>query len=150
MKPELVDYKPEHAIRILEEYARSEETILLAGQDPEGFVTNHQLSGPAWTLLLGDRPIGCGGIIICAWHNGLAWLLLSKLFYSNIRTTVKLIRQYLETTAEKHELVRVELETVASSATNARFAEWLGFELEGLKRSYGPNGEDFFLFGRIF
>ena len=31
-----------------------------------------------------------------------------------------------------------------------RFATWLGLEIEGLKKSYGPDGSDYYQLGKIY
>ena len=150
MKPRMVEYKPEHARRLLLEYPRAEELQAANGMSAEELAESQQKAGPAWTMLVGEEIIGCGGVILCGYKGGMAWLMLSKLFYSYSKSALKEIKLRLLDIAAEHKLRRIEMETVAESATNARFAEYLGFELEGRKRAYGPNGEDFFIFARLF
>ncbi|KKM34782.1 hypothetical protein LCGC14_1565030, partial [marine sediment metagenome] len=45
---------------------------------------------------------------------------------------------------------RVDMYVDCSLPKAVRFGEALGFELEGRLKAFGPNGEDFFILGRVY
>lgn len=136
----VIPYKEEHALNILD---RNRVNANLWGPIQE-------IGKNAWTLFADKEIVFCGGIEISEWKRGTAWLLLSSLFYRYVKTCHKLTKEKLRETAKEKGLVRVELFADANNPVAVRYAERLGFKMEGLLHSYGPNREDMFILARIY
>jgi len=50
---------------------------------------------------------------------------------------------------ETHELSRIQASVCASDVRANRYAQWLGFEKEGIMRKYGPDGTDYIRYARV-
>lgn len=150
MPPRLVEYKKEHAEWIFENNLRKEDLLGVDREVLQKVAEDWEMSGPAWSLLDGEKVVGCGGIVLQEWRKGTAWLLLSGLFYDNVRVSYRLIRTKLQEVVKEYGLRRVDMYVVASQPKSVSFAEHLGFELEGCLKAFGPNGEDYFILGRVY
>ena len=60
----IVQYKKEHAYSIIETDLRQQDRLDLDLEEIKEFAVRWESGGPAWSLLDGDKVIGCGGIII--------------------------------------------------------------------------------------
>ena len=150
MSPRIVEYKKEHAEWIFRNNLRDQDLGVLGGIDLSVFAAAWENKGSAWSLLNEKGVIGCGGMVLGEWRKGTAWLLLSELFYGNVRIVYKTIKVKLQEVVEEKKLRRVDMYVDCSLPKAVRFGEALGFELEGRLRAFGPNGEDFFILGRVY
>lgn len=148
MKLRLVEFEKEHALVLVREMKGLEGLVLSPQVIEEGL--QEAGAGPAWTAFCGESVVGCGGIALGRWGNGTGWLLLGELFYENVRETVRLIKERLVFGAETFRLKRVEAFVYARNRKALKFAEKQGFKLEGYLENYGPNGENVFLYARLF
>lgn len=149
MKIKLIEFRPEHVKEILEKNAREEELLDLSGVPLEELVKRLPKE-TAWTGVVEEGIVGCGGVVIDrVMRKGIAWLFLSGLFYANLRPSIKAIRGKLKGLEEEFQLQRVELFAVEGRPKAIRFAEFLGFEVEGLLRNYGPEGQNVVVMGRV-
>ncbi len=146
----LVEYRKEHAEWIFENGLREGDLSKLSLEELRICAKDWREKGPAWSLLQGKKVVGCGGVILQEWQKGTAWLLLSELFYSHVRIAYKTVKEKLQETVVRYRLRRVDLFVDASHPVAVRFAEHLGFELEGYLKSFGPNGEGYFILARIY
>jgi RimJ/RimL family protein N-acetyltransferase len=62
---------------------------------------------------------------------------------------VKAIRARFDDIIEANNIHRVQAACRADWPEAVRFAEFLGFENEGLMRSYGVDGRDYFRYARV-
>ena len=145
---EVVEYKPEHAMKIMEMNLRDKEDWL-RGIEVEKWFYTWRDGGPAYTLMVDDSPIACAGVILQGWNRGEAWSLLSTLFYQHKIKTYRLIKSGLDNIILENELRRVQTFIDAEFPASIDFIECLGFALEGRLRAYGPHGEDYLLYSRI-
>ena len=51
---------------------------------------------------------------------------------------------------KKNKIKRLQTSVKADFKLGVRFATWLGLEIEGLKKSYGPDGSDYYQLGKIY
>ena len=102
------------------------------------------VNGPAKTLIIDDKVIGCGGIETL-WNGvGEAWLLLSDhVFDHRVTLVLNCRRMFSDMVRDYH---RVQALALASFYLGVKFAEFMGFEHEGLAFRYGPNKEDYYRF----
>ena len=149
MNAKIIAFEGVHAYDILDRNIR-EEDIWISGQNWEEAVKGWKERGPAYTLVIDDQIIGCGGVVLMSHRIGEAWTLLSSLFYKYPKTSYKTIKQYLQQIIEKEKLKRIQAVIYPNQNRAIRFIEHLGFHNEtpnGMVAS-GPNGENLLLFAR--
>lgn len=124
-------------------------TELVAVNDWRGMLRGAALFGPAWTMLLNGRVIGCAGLAMAWPGRAQAWCVLApdipKMAWLGIHRVVA--ARLAQTPALG--LRRIEADALYGFPPAARWLEMLGFEREGLARAYGPGGEDFLRFARV-
>jgi len=120
--------------------------VVLGACDVEGFAVNRwQSDGAAWSMEQGDRPVAIFGLSrVNPWTLN-AWLIGTPAL--SVQSWKKLLRfsrtvrgNALQTTR------RIECMVLSTWPRAARFAESLGFELEGVKRGAGRDGQDVLLY----
>ena len=148
MKIDVTPYEIIHAYDIIDRNVR-EQDLWLSGQDWETAVKGWKDGGPGYTLLIDEKVVGCGGVVLTQWQCGEAWTLFSTLFFKHYRTAYKAIKKNLENIIEDENLRRVQSLIHPEHEEAKRFIIHLGFQCEGLLRKYGPNGEDLFMYSRV-
>lgn len=134
----LVPFKAEHYLALK---PRQEEAAL-KDYKPE-LVGRLLTSAAAYTLMDGDVPVVCGGIL-------LYWTGVAEIWFHGteeatrhpvpvFRNSKRLVRQWIT----QFKLHRVQLTIDESFTASYRFAEALGFTLESRMAKYGPDGETF-------
>jgi hypothetical protein len=112
------------------------------GVDLEQFAINlHQTEGAAWTVMDGDEPVAIGGVKLPVPWSGVVWFVCTDRMRPV--TWKKLIRhgRIVLGNASK-QLRRVECHVLGSWAEAVLFAERIGFEVEGVRRNAGRDGQD--------
>ena len=94
-------------------------------------------SGPAYTGLVDGKVAGFAGVILMWPGVGEGWILGSDLFKEN-----KL--WFMNT----HQIHRVQTTVLHGHTNLIRLVEFLGMKFEGRLRGYGPQGEDYLMYGR--
>lgn len=114
--------------------------------DAEAFAVNRwQTDGAAWTLYDAGRPIAMLGLSqVNPWTLN-AWLIgtpgMTPQSWKKLLRFSRTVRgNALQTTR------RIECMVLSTWPRAARFAESLGFELEGVKRGAGKDGQDILLY----
>ena len=102
-----------------------------------------------YTLFEEDVVLGIGGV-----HNiwngvGEAWLLLGKEAFARPRTVARHTVNMFDHMQEEHKYQRIQASIAVNDAKAKRFAEWLGFQNEGIMRKYGPDGSDYYRYARV-
>ena len=103
---------------------------------------------PAVTGLCGGKVIFCCGIVIFRPGLGEAWSVVC-LEIRDYSGAFREIRRVFEKGIVDYGLHRVESHVRADDVVSVRFNKHLGFRIEGLCRKWGPDGEDYFLMGRV-
>jgi hypothetical protein len=146
MKPTLTRFEPRHA-RIIFDMNRKEGFTFPLPEDV--LVTAYSSPGSVGrTMMLGDCPIACGGIMRMAWNIGEAWVLTSPPSYLYRKTMMSFLMKSFPELAEWGSFRRVQ--ATCFDLTKGKLFELLGFQKEGILRCYGPLGEDALLFSRLF
>lgn len=103
----------------------------------------------SYTMTNLGKPVGVmGGFLMC---QGVAevWSVLSKearkLPFGLHRQT----KMLLELHEREYSLHRIQMQVLEGFEAGYRWAESLGFQEEGLLRSYGPNRENMWMMARI-
>lgn len=143
----VVEYKQEH----LEDLMNGD---LSSGTERQVFVKQYagQLERPGWSFTVLDHGylIACVGITEMWTGVGEAWLIGSARLNQKARSFIRLAKSGIyEKTAREHGLRRVQAACRADWPQALRFAKFMGFEEEGLMKSYGHKGEDFIRVARL-
>ncbi len=118
----------------------------LRPDDYEKFVLRD--ADPVYTGLYKGKVIFVSGVVITYPGMGEAWNVMC----SEIRDYIgafREIKKLLEWAIDEHGLRRVESHVRENDQVSLNFDKHLGFEVEGLCRKWGPDGEDFILMGRV-
>ena len=145
MKYEIVPFKPEHWDMI--KFREFEQEAM--GRMLDEIRLKVDANGPAYTGLVNGEVAGFAGIILMWPGVGEGWILGSDLFASNKLWFVRNVKKYLEKIMNTHDLHRVQTTVMHGQTGLVRLVEFLGMKFEGRLRHYGPNGEDYLMYGRI-
>lgn len=120
---------------------REHERAIIGSEDMKSF------EGLSFTGILDGRIISCGGVIIDNWNNGYVWQVPSVYVKDVKLSYCKYIRKWLDDIAKDFSLNRYETVCLNDDLHN-RWMRFLGFEREGVKKSY-INGVDYAMFGKV-
>ncbi len=144
-----VDYVPDHLwdIRIdFDKYPICQGNIVLLASIFENGITK--------TVLDDERkPIAIVSLLVI--HKGVACVQIvpsmeaHKAKKKSFISAIIKLREELECAAREHNLRRVETLTIDDNKHN-RWMEYMGFVCDGIKQSYGPNGENFGMWSRLW
>ena len=107
-------------------------------------------AGLAYTLLDNNVPICSGGIIPTWLGNAQGWVISSKRIFKNKIRAARLIRERTDLLCANNKIWRLQTAVKADFKIGIRFAEFLGFNKEGLMVGYGPDKTDYYLMARIY
>jgi hypothetical protein len=141
---EVVDFKIEHFDRmeLLERgWQRREDRSIFA---------NYPRLGPSYTLLDGDKPIISGGVAIMWQGVGDSWMLVSKYVKKYPLSVYKTVSSIMEGIIERHKLYRIQTVIKEDDSTAINWIERLGYTREGVLRQFGPDRQNYLMYGRIF
>lgn len=104
-----------------------------------------EIDGPAFTMLLDNVIVGCAGIQIFWPGTAVAWANFAKEAFSHPRYAVWITRMTkgcLRDSVRAFHLRRIEMVVLVGNINNIRWAQKLGFEVEGISRRYTLLDED--------
>tara|TARA_B100000902_G_C26714875_1_gene623710 strand:+ start:45 stop:500 length:456 start_codon:yes stop_codon:yes gene_type:complete len=107
-------------------------------------------AGLAYTLLDNNVPICSGGIIPTWMGNAQGWVISSKRIFTNKVKASRLIKERTDLLCANNKIWRLQTAVKADFKIGIRFAEFLGFNKEGLMVGYGPDKTDYYLMARIY
>ena len=145
----IVPFKKEHAFDILDRNVTEKDAWISGHGDFEAFVEAWRDGGPGYTFIINNQIIFSAGVFLLGWNRGEAWVLASTLFKKYPKACFKSILYKLEEIIFNEKLKRVQATVIPGYAEGQRLLEHLGFELEGLLKSFGPRNEDLLMFGRV-
>jgi hypothetical protein len=141
------NFKKEHAYNILDQNVRDEE-LWLSGQDWEGAI-NIWNDNPAYTIIINDEIVACGGWVFGGYQNCETWVLFSRLFYKYYRSIYKMIKEKTEDIVSAYRIKKLQAIINPEHKEAMRFIEHLGFEKEYDLEYFGPNKENLIMYRRI-
>lgn len=134
----VTDYKPEH-LELLKG---------LSGKRHEGEFPA-EVKTRAFTLMIEDRPLAVIGFLFPQTHIAELWAFVSEevktVPIGFTKTCVKIIRYYVEQFQPKRMQCYVRHDRIDAH----HWAQYLGFEKEGIVRHYGVDGTDYYLYGKV-
>jgi len=105
--------------------------------------------GDAFTGRWDGAMLGCGGLVT-AWPGvAIGWLILTPRAKKHPQATYRAIRSFLVDRVSKDRLWRIEASVHTYNPLAVKLAEVLGFEREGLRRKFLPDGADAWLYAWI-
>ena len=77
------------------------------------------------------------------------WVIATSEMLKHPIAISKAIKKDFARIAKEHNIERVQTAVRKDFKTGIRFAEWLGFEREGLMKKWGFDGTDQYMYARI-
>ena len=113
-------------------------------------ICNYSQSGNAFTMFVNGKPSFAFGLVVL-W-NGVAegWVIASQNIFDVKFLAARTILDKMIEVCKKNKIKRLQTSVKAEFKEGVRFATWLGMEIEGLKKNYGPDGSDYYQLARIF
>jgi len=150
MKTEIVPFETDHARSIIERNEKEGKKFPSNGIDLNDVMKAWKDGGPAYTLIIDGEVVVSSGVVLMGWKRGEAWTLLSSLFYKFKKESYKAIKEGLEGIVKKEGLRRVQSMIKPDLESGPSWMKHLGFTYEVTLEAFGPNGEDFDLYKRIY
>ena len=136
--PSVIDFDPTH--------------IVLIG-DPAPVEVAYKLateSRPSLTLVHQGNYLAAFGLYPMSDHVAQAWMLVNPEHrHTYAKSILKCAREELDRWQISEAFNRVQITIEFANAGFVRWSKLLGFEMEGLMRKYGQDGQDHFLMARI-
>lgn len=102
-------------------------------------------AGMAWTMENDGVVIGCAGIIPQWGNRAMVWAMISRHAGGRMTEIHRAVKRFLESSTYR----RIEATVDLGFPEGVKWLKMLGFEYEGLMRSYRPDGADMMLFARV-
>ena len=84
------------------------------------------------------------------WNGvGEGWLVMSTKAYEMPITVARCTVKLFKTIMENNDLWRIQASVHSGDNQSLRYAEWMGFENEGIMKKFGPDGSDYYRFARV-
>ena len=149
MASEIRDFKPEHADEIIS-FGMNSKLMEIDASYEDNRICNYSTKGNAYTMFMNDKPIFAIGIVIL-W-DGVAegWVIASQNIFEMKFLSAKTMKELTDDMCKKNKIKRLQTSVKADFKLGIRFATWLGLEIEGLKKQYGPDGSDYYQLGKIY
>jgi hypothetical protein len=144
---EIIPFKSEHAEFILSQQLNAHELYLKPEHRKYAQYLNRV--GMSFTALVNNKPIAAGGMYLL-W-DGVAegWVMATKDIWEYRITMARNFKEKFDILVKTSKVKRIQTNVKANFKLGHRFAEWLGFEKEGLMKYYGPDGSDYIRYARI-
>lgn len=139
---EFIPYEPSHFVAISKD--NTEGVNGFSVQASADFHSRY----PATTALHNGNPVASFGVTPLWDGVSEVWAVFSRRWAADNGSFIaKSSRKWIEDRmVDNH---RVQCFVIDSNAAAKKFAEFLGFEVEGRMRKYGPTGEDFIMYARV-
>jgi hypothetical protein len=106
-------------------------------------------SGPAFTGLAGGKVVGFAGVVILWPGVGDGWIMAAEAISKHKLWFVRSVKKYLDLIMHNHNLHRVQTTVLHGHTDLIRLVEFLGMRFEGRLIGFGPQGEDYLMYGRV-
>ena len=113
------------------------------------FADQHAERGVGYTVWNNGIPVMCGGVDLYWPRVGEVWLLLSDWAIKHPLILLRASTNGLNTLIKGFGIKRCQATIKANDKVAIRFCEAHKFKREGLMRSYGPDGSDYYMYGRV-
>ena len=144
----IVPYETQHGDEMIE-FGLNDKLMDIDASFKENRI-DFAMAGLAFTLLDDNVPICSGGVIPTWLGNAQGWVISSKRIFRNKVKASRLIKQRTDLLCANNKIWRLQTAVKADFKIGIRFAEFLGFNKEGLMVGYGPDKTDYYLMARIY
>ena len=145
---EIVPYNTQHGDEMIE-FGLNDKLMDIDASFKENRI-DFAMAGLAFTLLDDNVPICSGGIIPTWLGSAEGWVISSKRIFENKIKAARLIKKRMDLLCVNNKIWRLQTAVKADFKIGIRFAEFLGFNKEGLMVGYGPDKTDYYLMARIY
>jgi hypothetical protein len=149
MVNELKDFEPDHAKKIIS-YGMNSKLMEIDAGFEDNHIYNYSTEGNAYTMFVNGKPVFSIGIVILWSGVAEGWVLASQNIFELKFLAAKKMKELTDDMCKKNKIERLQTSVKADFKLGVRFATWLGLEIEGLKKSYGPDGSDYYQLGKIY
>ena len=148
VKYKIIPYDRTHTDEILT-FGMNDKLLENDASSEEGRI-DYGIPGLSFTLLADNNIVLCGGITPL-W-DGVAegWVMASQNIFEMRFLAAKTMKQLTDDMCKKNKIKRLQTSVKADFKLGVRFATWLGLEIEGTKKCYGPDGSDYYQLGKIY
>ncbi len=144
----IVPYETQHGDEMIE-FGLNDKLMDIDASFKENRI-DFAMAGLAFTLLDDNVPICSGGIVPTWLGNAQGWVISSKRIFRNKVKASRLIKERTDLLCANNKIWRLQTAVKADFKIGIRFAEFLGFNKEGLMVGYGPDKTDYYLMARIY
>ena len=113
-------------------------------------ICNYSTPGNAFTMFKDDKPVFAIGVVVLWKGVAEGWVIASQNIFEMKFLAAKSMKIITEELCKKNKIKRLQTSVKSEFKQGVRFATWLGMEVEGLKKNYGPDGSDYYQLARIF
>ena len=113
-------------------------------------ICNYSQPGNAFTMFVDGKPAFSFGLVILWQGVAEGWVMASQNIFDIKFLAAKTMKELTEEMCKRNKIKRLQTSVKAEFKQGVRFATWLGLEIEGLKKNYGPDGSDYYQLARIF
>jgi len=149
MVNELKEFEPDHAKKIIS-YGMNSKLMEIDAGFEDNHIYNYSTEGNAYTMFVNGKPVFSIGIVILWSGVAEGWVLASQNIFELKFLAAKTMKELTDDMCKKNKIKRLQTSVKADFKLGVRFATWLGLEIEGLKKSYGPDGSDYYQLGKIY
>jgi len=149
MVNELKGFEPDHAKKIIS-YGMNSKLMEIDAGFEDNHIYNYSTEGNAYTMFVNGKPVFSIGIVILWSGVAEGWVLASQNIFELKFLAAKTMKELTDDMCKKNKIKRLQTSVKADFKLGVRFATWLGLEIEGLKKSYGPDGSDYYQLGKIY
>ena len=144
----IVPYQTQHGDEMIE-FGLNDKLMDIDASFKENRI-DFAMAGLAFTLLDNNVPICSGGVVPTWLGNAQGWVISSKRIFRNKIKASRLIKERTDLLCANNKIWRLQTAVKADFKIGIRFAEFLGFNKEGLMVGYGPDKTDYYLMARIY
>jgi len=142
-------FKKIHADQIVS-YGMNYKLMEIDAGYKDNRICNYTEHGNGFTMFIDEKPVYAFGLVLLWKGVAEAWLMASQNIFDIKFLAAKTVKEQTEIISKKNKIKRLQTSVKAEFKQGVRFATWLGFEIEGLKKNYGPDGSDYYQLARIF
>ena len=113
-------------------------------------ICNYSTPDNAFTMFMDDKPVFAIGLVVLWKGVAEGWVIASQNIFEMKFLAAKSMKIITEELCKKNKIKRLQTSVKSEFKQGVRFATWLGMEVEGLKKNYGPDGSDYYQLARIF
>lgn len=131
---------------------RAADALLIKAREPypgDQVAQELERRGPGWTVWDGQTPVMCAGVAVLWPGVGEVWMFVSDWVIKHPLFFHRACRQYLDQAVDNLHLWRIQSYVRANEPAYLKWAEFMGFEPEGVLRQYGPDRVNYVMYGKV-